>query len=144
MNKKIIIAFSLFLCLGEVSQAVAQSLPENKIEFNDPNVPTSIGIVLYSNDVETVWNALRYANYAQEWGNEVSIFLLGKGVEVEGLMKTNKDIKEQVDMFLAQNGTIFGCQTCFQKRNETNKICKLGCIQDLYDLTKKNKIVLTF
>jgi len=27
--------------------------------------PTSIGIVIYSNDTETVWNAMRFANSPQ-------------------------------------------------------------------------------
>lgn len=126
----------------------AQSLnleTDNGVKYNDPQVPASIGIVLYSNDVETVFNALRFANYSQEWDNQVQIFLLGKGVELEGLVNTNEDIKKQVDTFVGQGGVIMGCQTCFQSRKKDgSQICKVACIQDLYDLVKKNQIVLTF
>jgi hypothetical protein len=43
-----------------------------------------IGIVLYSNDSEIAWNAFRYGNYALK-GDEVKVFLLGKGVESENI-----------------------------------------------------------
>ncbi len=121
----------------------AQALMD-EVKYNDPQEPKSIGIVLYSNDVETVFNALRLANYSQEWNNKVQIFLLGKGVDLEGLMTENKDIKEQVEKFIDLGGVLMGCQTCFNARQKGSKICKVSCIQDLYDLVKKNQIVLTF
>jgi len=106
---------------------------------------TSIGIVIYSNDAETVWNALRFANFSKNQGDAVGIFLLGKGVELDNLVKIDKDIKEQTDDFLKSGGTILGCGTCLQRRNiDDPQICKLSSMQDLYDLVRKNKIVLTF
>jgi hypothetical protein len=45
----------------------------------------SMGIVICSNDPEAVWNARRFANYSKSQGDPVSIFLLGKGVELENL-----------------------------------------------------------
>jgi hypothetical protein len=107
--------------------------------------PTSIGIVIYSNDIETVWNAFRFANYSKSQGDTVSIFLLGKGVEVDNLVKTEKTIKEQTDAFLETGGTILGCGTCLQSRkNNEPKVCKLSSMKDLYNLVHKNKIVMTF
>ena len=40
-----------------------------------------LGIVIYSNDPETVWNAFRFGNFSRKQGDEVKIFLLAKGVE---------------------------------------------------------------
>ena len=40
-----------------------------------------IGVVISSNDAETCWNALRYANFALGQKDEVQIFFIGKGVE---------------------------------------------------------------
>jgi hypothetical protein len=77
----------------------------------------TMGIVIYSNDVETVWNALRLANYSKSQGDSVSIFLLGKGVELENLVKSDSTIKEQSDKFLNNGGTILGCGTCLKARN---------------------------
>ena len=109
------------------------------------DIPTSIGMVIYSNDTETVWNALRLANYSKAQGDTVSIFLLGKGVELDNLVKTNSDLKEQVDKFLDSGGTIMGCGTCLRSRkNNEPQICKMSSLKDLYEIIKKNNTVLTF
>lgn len=126
--------------LGALSQAL-----EKKVQYNDPDEPKSMGIVIYSNDVETVYNAFRLAAYSQEWDNQVQVYLLGKGVELEKLMAENADIKQKVEEFIDLGGVVMGCQTCFKSRQlDGTKICKVSCIQDLYDLVKKNQIVLTF
>ncbi len=141
MRKLILVTFVIVTNLLSLS---AQALRDN-VKYNNPEEPKSIGIVLYSNDVETVYNAIRLAAYSQEWDNQVQIFLLGKGVELERLMAESKDIKEKVDEFIELGGVIMGCQTCFKSREiDGTKICKVSCIQDLYDLVKKNQIVLTF
>ncbi|MBR2261992.1 MAG: DsrE family protein [Paludibacteraceae bacterium] len=141
MRKLILVTFVIVTNLLSLS---AQALRDN-VKYNNPEEPKSIGIVLYSNDVETVYNAIRLAAYSQEWDNKVQIFLLGKGVELERLMTESKDIKEKVDEFIELGGVIMGCQTCFKSREiDGTKICKVSCIQDLYDLVKKNQIVLTF
>lgn len=113
--------------------------PTNKFK------PTSIGIVIYSNDDETVWNAIRFANYSKTQGDTVSIFLLGKGVELDNIVKTNSNVKEQTDDFLKNGGTILGCGTCLQSRkNNEPKVCKFSSMTDLYDVIRKSNTVLTF
>ena len=109
------------------------------------SISNTMGIVIYSNDVETVWNALRYANYAKNQGDSVSIFLLGKGVELENLVKSDSTIKEQSDKFLDNGGTILGCGTCLQSRNNKEpQVCKFSSMKDLYELAHRNKVVMTF
>jgi uncharacterized protein involved in oxidation of intracellular sulfur len=106
---------------------------------------TSVGIVIYSNDSETVWNALRLANYSKNQGDTVCVFLLGKGVEVDKIVNENNDVKEQVNDLLDNGGKILGCGTCLQSRNNNEpKVCKFSSMKDLYELVRKNKIVLTF
>ena len=106
---------------------------------------TSIGMVIYSNDTETVWNALRLANFSKNQGDTVKIFLLGKGVELDSMVKTNNDLKEQADTFLGNGGGILGCGTCLQSRkNDQPQVCTFSSLADLYELIRKNKIVLTF
>ena len=132
----------LFLLLSGV-QLFGQNC--NSAAIPSTTKSTSIGIVIYSNDIETVWNALRLANYSKNQGDTVSIFLLGKGVELDNLVKTDKDVKEQADNFLGSGGIILGCGTCLQSRkiNEP-QVCKFSSLADLYELIRKNKIVLTF
>ncbi len=105
----------------------------------------SMSIVIYSNDVETVWNALRFANYSKSQGDSVSIFLLGKGVELENLVNFDSTIKEQSDKFLGNGGIILGCGTCLKSRNNGDpQVCKFSSMNDLYEMIHQNKIVMTF
>lgn len=139
MRKSIIpLTIFLFLSLNSFTNYSFQ-------EENNKQLPTSIGMVIYSNDVETVWNAFRLANYSKKLGDTVHIFLLGKGVEVDKLVEENKDLKEQVDSFLEKGGTILGCGTCLHNRkNDEPQVCKFSSLKDLYQMIRENKIVLTF
>lgn len=115
------------------------------IQNSEEKAPTSIGLVIYSNDVETVWNALRFANFSKKQGDTVNIFLLAKGVELENLILENEDLDEQVGLFLDNGGSILGCGTCLKSRNQNEpQICKLSSLADLYALVRENEIVLTF
>lgn len=139
MKTQALFLFILFISI----QAFSQNC--NSVSSPIKNKATSIGIVIYSNDTETVWNALRFANYSRNEGDTVNIFLLGKGVELDTLAKKNNDIKEQSDTFLNNGGSILGCGTCLQSRNNNApKVCKFSSMGDLYELVRKNKIVLTF
>lgn len=147
MNIKVtlslLISFSVLLTLTQCGKATVTE-PGTKTETAQ-TVATSIGIVIYSNDVETVWNAIRFANYSKKQGDTVNIFLLGKGVELENLVAADKNIKEQTDSFLDNGGTILGCGTCLTSRNNNEpQICKFSSLKDLYELVRKNKIVMTF
>lgn len=133
---------SLFL-LTSVVQSFGQN--SNGTESSAKPQPTSIGIVIYSNDIETVWNAFRLANYSKNQGDTISVFLLAKGVEVDSLVNENEDLKELVNQLLDSGGTILGCGTCLQSRNnDAPQVCKFSSMGDLYRLVRKSKIVLTF
>ena len=131
--------FLVILTVIFTSSIYAKSSKEPKVQ------PTTIGMVIYSNDTETVWNALRLANYSKNQGDTVSIFLLGKGVELDSMVKINNDLKEQADKFLDNGGSILGCGTCLISRNNKEpQVCTYSSLADLYALIRKNKIVLTF
>ena len=44
-----------------------------------------IGIVIYSNDPETAWNAVRLGNFSLKQGESVRILLLARGGCAEGI-----------------------------------------------------------
>jgi len=138
--KKFILFLALFVwLLANNLNAQISNQQSEKI------APTSIGLVIYSNDTETVWNAMRLANFSKNQGDTVHIFLLGKGVELENLIQTSKDIDEQVELFLDGGGSILGCGTCLKSRNNNEpQVCKLSSLKDLYDLIRENTVVLTF
>jgi len=76
-----------------------------------------IGIVIYSNDSESVWNAFRLGNFALREDNEVKVFLLGKGVESESLDTDKFNVTEQIQDVIDNGGKIFACGGCLQLRN---------------------------
>jgi uncharacterized protein involved in oxidation of intracellular sulfur len=104
-----------------------------------------IGIVIYSNDAETVWNAFRLANYSRSEGDTVSVFLLGKGVEAQKVSTKDFDIKGLMDDFTNSGGKIFACGTCLQLRNQqgTNQ-CPVSSLSDLCDIIRTSEKILTF
>jgi uncharacterized protein involved in oxidation of intracellular sulfur len=67
-----------------------------------------LGIVISSNDPETVWNAFRLGVFSLKDGNEVKIFLMAKGVECESLDTENFKVTEQMRSFIDNKGRIFG------------------------------------
>jgi predicted peroxiredoxin len=104
-----------------------------------------IGIVICSNDPETVWNAFRLANFSLAEGDSVFIFLSGKGVEAPTISSKDFDVKEKMDDFSSSGGKIFACGTCLRQRNqEGSKLCPVSSLSDLYDIIKKSEKILTF
>lgn len=104
-----------------------------------------LGIIIYSNDAETVWNAFRFANFSLKEGDTVKIFLLAKGVEYESLNSEKFDIKEQAKSFMEKNGKIFACGTCIKSReSEGSEMCPISTMKDLYELVKESDKVLSF
>jgi len=104
-----------------------------------------LGIVIYSNDAETVWNAFRFTNFSLKEGDTVKVFLLAKGVEYEALDSEKFNIKEQTKSFLDKNGKIFACGTCLKSReSEGSEACPMSTMKDLYELVKESDKVLSF
>jgi sulfur relay (sulfurtransferase) complex TusBCD TusD component (DsrE family) len=103
------------------------------------------GIVISSNDVETVWNAFRIGVFALLQGDEVKAFLTGKGVEAEQLDTAKFKISEQMQTFLEQGGQILICGSCLKLRqSEVSTTCPVSTLQDLYTLIKEADKVLCF
>ena len=104
-----------------------------------------LGIVLYTNDAETTWNAFRFANFSLKEGDAVKVFLLAKGVEYEKLDSEKFNIKEQAKSFLSNSGKIFACGTCLKSReSEGSEMCPMSTMKDLYELVKESDKVVSF
>ena len=75
----------------------------------------------------------------------VSVFLLGKGVEVQKISTKDFDIAGQMDDFTASGGKILACGTCLRLRNQegTNQ-CPVSSLSDLYAIIKTSEKILTF
>lgn len=104
-----------------------------------------LGIVIYSNDAETVWNAFRLGVFSLKKGDSVQIFLLGQGVESEAIDTNKFRVTEQMRSFIDEGGKIFACGTCLKIRHaEGSEICSLSTMSELYEIVQTSDKVLAF
>lgn len=55
--------------------------------------------IISTDDAETAYNAMRLANVAVKKGDDVSVFMLGKGVLFEKCGNSPFNVMEQVNQF---------------------------------------------
>lgn len=104
-----------------------------------------IGLVIYSNDPETVCNAFQLGNFALNQKDEVNVFLLGKGVGCEPNSAEKFKITEQIKSFASSGGKIFACEPCLQIHQLQNtEACLIATIKDLYTIIKESEKLITF
>lgn len=104
-----------------------------------------IGVVISSNDVETCWNALRYANYALGQKDEVKVFFMGKGVEYQSISTDKFNTVDQAEKFMQAGGRIYACGSCIKSRNQGGtEMCPINTMKDMYEIIKESERVVTF
>jgi uncharacterized protein involved in oxidation of intracellular sulfur len=104
-----------------------------------------LGVVISTSDAETVWNAFRVANFSRGKGDEVRVFLIGKGVEYEKTSDLIFNSVGEAKMFLQAGGRIMACGTCLKIRQEEgSEICPISTLKDLYELVGESDKVVTF
>lgn len=104
-----------------------------------------LGIIISETEPETVFNALRLANYSLQQGDSVRIFLLGKGVELDKINNAMFNVREQAQAVLDAGGELLACGTCLKLREaEGSEICPLSTLNDLYEVVRDSDRVVTF
>lgn len=105
-----------------------------------------IGIILNTNEAETVWNCFRFGNEALAKNHSVKIFLLGKGVEIENVKDDKFPFLEGIiKKFLKNNGTILACGACLKLRGtEESKICPVSAMEDMLKIVEESDKVVSF
>lgn len=102
-------------------------------------------LVINSNDVETVWNALRFGSAALSRSHEVSIFLLGAAVDVASIGDEHFDVQTLLIRFDELGGVALSCGTCLRLREmDATALCPMSTMDDLLRLTEDADRVLTF
>jgi uncharacterized protein involved in oxidation of intracellular sulfur len=146
-------ALGLLISSSMTARAEKKSTPEQQAAKvpSDTGTPPGIsktmklGIVVYSTDAETVWNAFRFGSFALKQGDSVRIFLLAKGVDCQKLDTEDFKITEQMQAFVDSGGEIQACGTCLKlRKSEGTELCPLSTMQDMYDIVKESDKVLTF
>ena len=104
-----------------------------------------IGIIISSNDAETCWNALRYANFALGQKDEVKVFFMGKGVEYQKISTDKFNTVEQAEKFMQSGGKIYACGTCIKSRDQgDSEMCPINTMKDMYEIVRDSDRVVTF
>lgn len=104
-----------------------------------------IGIIIASNDDETVWNAFRFGCFSLSQGDSVKVFLLGKGVESEAMQSLKFNVPAQMKALVKAGGQIQACGTCLEiRQSEATDMCPLSTMKDMHDIVKNSDRVLSF
>jgi len=102
-----------------------------------------LGIIITQTDPETVFNTLRLAQYALEEGDEVRIFLSGKGVEIDGIEDPKFDVRAEAQKILDAGGQFLACGTCLKLRDsEGSEVCPLSTLKDHYEVIRDSDRII--
>jgi sulfur relay (sulfurtransferase) complex TusBCD TusD component (DsrE family) len=103
-----------------------------------------LAIILNSNEPETAWNALRLGNTALGVGHDVSMFLMGSGVEVEEIRSEKFNVAEVLGKFIKGKGNLLACGTCLKVRQQESGACPVSTMPQLVQLIADSDKVVTF
>ena len=96
-----------------------------------------LGIILSQTEPETVFNALRLANFSLKQGDAVKIFLMGKGVELDQIEDAKFNVREQAQAVHAAGGQFLACGTCLKLRSsQGSELCPLSTMKDSTDRSR--------
>jgi uncharacterized protein involved in oxidation of intracellular sulfur len=103
-----------------------------------------LGIVITQSDPETVFNGLRLALYSLAQGDEVRIFLSGRGVEIDRIEDAKFNVKDQAQKILDAGGQFLACGACLKLRNsEGSEVCPLSTLKDHYEIVRDSDRLVT-
>ncbi|MCU0606993.1 MAG: DsrE family protein [Candidatus Edwardsbacteria bacterium] len=103
-----------------------------------------LGIIVYSQDPEAVWNAFRLGVYALGQGDTVKVFLLANGVDCQSLDGESFKITEQMQQLVDKGGVILACGTCLKMRQKDGSdLCPLSSMKDLHEIIKESDKIIS-
>jgi len=103
-----------------------------------------LGIIINTNNPETVWNALRLGNTALGARHKVTVFLMGSSVEIESIKDQTYDVSGTLANFLNGSGKLLACGTCLKSRNQQGGVCPVSTMAELVQLISDSDKVVSF
>lgn len=101
-------------------------------------------MIITQTDPETVFNALRLALYSLGQGDEVRVFLSGKGVEIGQIEDPKFDVKGQAQKVLDAGGQFLACGACLKLRHSGgSELCPLSTLKDQYEVVRDSDRLVT-
>ena len=103
-----------------------------------------LGIIITQTDPETVFNVLRLAKFALGEGDQVRIFLSGRGVDIDKIEDEKFDVRTLAREVLDAGGEFLACGTCLKLRqSDGSEICPLSTMRDQYEIIRDSDKVIT-
>jgi len=103
-----------------------------------------LGMIIPQSEPETVFNALPLAIYSLEQGDDVRIFLSGKGVEIDQIEDPKFDLKDPAQKVLDAEGRFLACGACLKlRKSEGSEVCPLSTLKDQYEIVRDSDKVIT-
>ncbi len=102
-----------------------------------------LGIIISSDDAESVFHAFRFGAFARKKNDQVKVFLMGKAVGVDAKAEGEFKVIEQIRAFLDAGGKLYACGSCLKQHNlepaETRPASKMD---DYYDIVAESDRIL--
>lgn len=103
-----------------------------------------LGIIITQTDPESVFNGLRLASFSLDQGDEVRIFLSGKGVEIDRIEDAKFNVKAQAQKVLNAGGQFYACGVCLKLRDSAgSEVCPLSTLKDHYEIVRDSDRLVT-
>ncbi|MEE8402652.1 MAG: DsrE family protein [Candidatus Hydrothermarchaeaceae archaeon] len=93
-----------------------------------------IGVIINTNDPEICWNGMRFGLTALVMGHEATVFLMGAGVEIEGIEDPQYNAAQVVKDFKENGGNFKVCGVCQVSRGLESGLCPANVMNDAVDL----------
>jgi len=104
-----------------------------------------LGILIETAEPEKAWNGFRFAVTARKSGHDVRVFLMGEGVECDGLTHPTYNVDEQLQLFVKHGGEILACGTCLKSRGrEGSEACPMSTMADCLKMVEWADKTMTF
>ena len=98
--------------------------------------------IISTDESETIYNVMRLANVAVNKGDEVSVFMLGKGVLFKKSSNEQFDVLGEMDKF---EGDFYVWGVCMKSHGlEGSSSCPIAWMDDLYELAMEADKIFTF
>lgn len=105
----------------------------------------NLGMIITQTDAETVFNALRLALFSLEQGDQVRIFLSGKGVDIDKIDDPRFDVKNLARNALDAGAEFLACGACLKLRESGgSEVCPLSTLKDQYEIVRDSDRLVTF
>ncbi len=105
---------------------------------------SKIGVIINTNDPEICWNGMRFALTALVEGHEATVFLMGAGVEIEGITDPKYNAAKVVKDFKENGGKFMVCGVCQVSRNLESGLCSANVMNDAVNLVVESDKVVVF